>query len=53
MQSRSTFNVRITLVVIAALAAATVALHSLVYLSIQPESLSATMPPAVVAGKLK
>jgi hypothetical protein len=53
MKSRSSFNVRITIAVIVALAMATIALHSLVYLSIQPDSLSAAMPPAVTFSKLK
>jgi len=44
-----TFNIRITLGVMVALAAATIVLYSLVFLSIQPESLSAAMPRAVVS----
>ena len=48
---RSTFNVRITLGVIVALAVATAVLHSLVFLSIQPASLSAAMPSAFGASQ--
>jgi hypothetical protein len=48
-QMRSTFNVRITLGVIAALTLAIAVLHSLVFLSIQPASLSAEMPSAVIS----
>jgi hypothetical protein len=44
---RPSFNVRITVGVILALAGAIAVLHSLVFLSL-PESLSATMPSAVV-----
>jgi hypothetical protein len=43
-----TFNVRITLGVIVALVIAIAVLHSLVYLSIQPGSLSAAVPPTVI-----
>jgi hypothetical protein len=45
---RPNFNVRITVGVILALAGAIAVLHSLVFLSLRPESLSATMPSAVV-----
>jgi len=48
MKMRSTSNAGITLGVVAALATAIVVLHSLVYLSIQPGTLSAALPRAVV-----
>jgi hypothetical protein len=48
---RSKFDVRITLGVVAALAVATTILHSLLFLSIQPASLSAAMPFKVVVGQ--
>ena len=47
---QTTFNIRLTLGVIAALAVTTVGLHLLVFLSIQPEALSAAMPSSVVVG---
>jgi len=50
---RSTFNVRITLGVILALCAATAILHALIYLSIQPASLSAAIPPTLVISQGK
>ena len=46
---QTSFNIRLTMVVVGALAAATIILHSLVFFSIQPDSLSAAMPPALVA----
>jgi hypothetical protein len=46
---QSTFNVRLTIGVILVLAAAIAVLHSLVFLSIQPETLSAAMPSSVMA----
>jgi hypothetical protein len=45
----SSFDLRITLGVIVALAVAIVVLHSLVYLSIQPASLTAAVP-SVISG---
>jgi hypothetical protein len=48
---RSRFNVRITLGVILALAIGIAVLHSLIYLSIQPEALSAAMPTTLGALK--
>jgi hypothetical protein len=45
------FNIRITLGVIVALAVATTVLHSLVFLSIQPASLSAAMPISIASGR--
>ena len=45
---RSTSNAGITLGVVAALTTAIVVLHSQVYRSIQPGTLSAALPPAVV-----
>ena len=47
---RSSFNIRLTIGVVVALAAATTVLYSLVFVSIQPASLSAAMPPALAAG---
>jgi len=52
-QMRSTFNVRPTLGVMFAFAAAIAVLYSLVFLSIQPESLSAAMPSAVAVKQQK
>jgi len=45
---RPSFNVRLTLAVMLALAVAIAVLHSLVFLSIRPDSLSAAMPFAVI-----
>jgi hypothetical protein len=47
---RSSFNIRLTVGVVVALTAATAVLYSLVFVSIQPGSLSAAFPPALVAG---
>jgi hypothetical protein len=44
------FSARLTIGVIAALATATTILYSLVFISIQPASLSAAMPSSLVAG---
>jgi len=49
-EMRSTFNIRITLAVMVALAAATTVLHSPVLLSIQPASLSAELPTVIGKG---
>jgi len=45
---RPSFNVRLTLAVMLALVVAIAVLHSFVFLSIQPDSLSAAMPSAVI-----
>lgn len=50
---QTTFNVSLTLGVISALAATIIGLHLVVFLSIQPEALSAAMPAAVVVGQPK
>jgi hypothetical protein len=42
---RSRLNIKIALGSVVALAVATAILHSIVYLSIEPASLSAAMPP--------
>ncbi len=47
------FNIRMTLGVMVALAVAIVILHSLVFLSIQPETLSAAMPTAIMVSQEK
>jgi hypothetical protein len=49
-QKGATFDIRITLAVMVALAAATTVLHPLVFLSIQPTSLSAELPPVIGIG---
>jgi hypothetical protein len=48
----SRFDIRITLGIFAALAVAITILHSIVFLSIQPASLSATMPTAAIPTEL-
>jgi hypothetical protein len=45
----SRFDIKITLGVVAAFATAITILHSIVFLSIQPASLSAAMPIAAIS----
>jgi hypothetical protein len=48
----SRFDIKITLGVVAALAVAITILHSVVFLSIQPTSLSAAMPTAAMSTEV-
>jgi hypothetical protein len=45
LRMRSRFDIKIAASIIVALAVATAIIHSIVYLSIEPASLSAAMPP--------
>jgi hypothetical protein len=47
----SRFDIKITLGVVAALAMAITILHSIVFLSIEPDSLSAAMPTRLLPAK--